>query len=446
MVLARWQANIVDNTGAPVTDAQVEVKFEATGFPTGIIFSDRAGATPKLNPFPVNPTDGHAFFHAPGGSYRVRAFNGSGYEKIWRYVPIGLGAESDLSFSNPRGAWDIATVYQTGDYVKHGDYLFISREDENVGNEPDETTPGDTAEWMFAGGAVTGPQGEQGQAFFPDAIGVFTDRATYNAETEPFAFLSTDGDGSSITDPVIFFKTGPGSGDWSAAVPFYTGNAEILLYGIKGTDIPSANSLDLGAADGDFVHITGATTINTLGIAPAGAIRTVRFMGALQLTHGGASIILPGAANITTAANDVAIFRSLGGNVWLAISYQRANGRPVSTAVAMLDVEDQAISGGAIVTSKALGTAGIVTGGTVTINVGARAFQHYENRAAHILSPGANVGSCVVEIVNGTGAGAVTLTGWTHIQGAFTTTVGHKFHVSVVRSPLYSSITIRALQ
>lgn len=51
-----------------------------------------------------------------------------------------------------------------------------------------------------------------------DAFGDFTDRATYNTEATGFAFLSFDGDGASITDPVIFLKNSSTSADWSAAV------------------------------------------------------------------------------------------------------------------------------------------------------------------------------------------------------------------------------------
>src|SRR3990167_4220918 len=58
----------------------------------------------------------------------------------------------------------------------------------------------------------------------------------------------------------------------------------------------------------------------------SGVERTVRFTGALTLTHNGTSLILPSAANITTAADDTAIFRSLGSGNWLCISYKKADG------------------------------------------------------------------------------------------------------------------------
>ncbi|RVB50808.1 hypothetical protein EN906_37030, partial [Mesorhizobium sp. M7A.F.Ca.CA.004.06.1.1] len=41
-------------------------------------------------------------------------------------------------------------------------------------------------------------------------------------------------------------------------------------------------------------------------------------------------LILPGAANITTAAGDVMTLRSLGSGNWACVGYQRANGGPVT--------------------------------------------------------------------------------------------------------------------
>lgn len=99
----------------------------------------------------------------------------------------------------------------------------------------------------------------------------------------------------------------------------------------KGADIASAATTDLSTATGNFVDVTGTTTITALGTASAGALRTVRFTGILTLTHNGTSLILPGAANITTAAGDVAIFRSLGSGNWVCISYSKASGATFST-------------------------------------------------------------------------------------------------------------------
>jgi hypothetical protein len=100
----------------------------------------------------------------------------------------------------------------------------------------------------------------------------------------------------------------------------------------KGSDIASATTTDIGAATAEFVDVTGTTTITGLGTIAAGIVRTVRFTGALTLTHNGTSLILPGAANITTAANDTAIFRSLGSGNWLCIDYKAQTGTAISTS------------------------------------------------------------------------------------------------------------------
>ena len=94
----------------------------------------------------------------------------------------------------------------------------------------------------------------------------------------------------------------------------------------QGTAIASATTTNLGTADGDFVDVTGTTTITALGTAAAGRMVTVRFTGILTLTHNATSLILPAAANITTAANDCAIFRSLGSGNWICVSYSPGAG------------------------------------------------------------------------------------------------------------------------
>lgn len=102
--------------------------------------------------------------------------------------------------------------------------------------------------------------------------------------------------------------------------------------GRKGADIASATTTDLSTATGDFVDVTGTTTITGLGTAPAGYPVTVRFTGALLLTYNATSLILPGSASITTANGDTAIFRSLGSGNWKCISYTKQSGAAVVVA------------------------------------------------------------------------------------------------------------------
>jgi hypothetical protein len=107
----------------------------------------------------------------------------------------------------------------------------------------------------------------------------------------------------------------------------------------KGSDISSAATTDIGAATGEFVDVTGTTTITALGTIAAGIVRTVRFTGALTLTHNATSLILPGAANITTANGDCAIFRSLGSGNWKCVGYFTQSGKPsdASLGVSMIN-------------------------------------------------------------------------------------------------------------
>jgi hypothetical protein len=96
---------------------------------------------------------------------------------------------------------------------------------------------------------------------------------------------------------------------------------------VKGANIASAATINLTTATGNFVHVTGTTTITAITI-PSGAERTVIFDGILTLTHNATTLILPGAANITTAANDRAIVRGDAGNA-IVVSYVKASGLPV---------------------------------------------------------------------------------------------------------------------
>ena len=120
------------------------------------------------------------------------------------------------------------------------------------------------------------------------------------------------------------------------AVPYTSGFAYDGDLYVKGADIASATTTDLSAATGECVDVTGTTTITGLGTASAGVTRKVRFTGACTLTHNGTSLILPGSANITTAANDTAEFESLGSGNWICLWYKRASGKPI--AVAFSDV------------------------------------------------------------------------------------------------------------
>jgi hypothetical protein len=111
--------------------------------------------------------------------------------------------------------------------------------------------------------------------------------------------------------------------------------------------------------------------------------------------------------------------------------------------VGMLGIEDQALAGGAIVTSKSLGTQ---SSGTLTLDMGARPLQHYTNGGAHTLAPGTNNGACMVDITNNASAGAITTSGWTKVSGSFDTTNAHKFRCHCSVGNAGSLLVVQGLQ
>lgn len=95
------------------------------------------------------------------------------------------------------------------------------------------------------------------------------------------------------------------------------------------TDIASASTVNIGAAAQAHLRVTGTTGITAFDSVTSGIWRRLRFAGALTWTHNGTSMILPGAANITTAAGDTADVVSLASGNWICTQYTTAAGSPV---------------------------------------------------------------------------------------------------------------------
>jgi len=104
----------------------------------------------------------------------------------------------------------------------------------------------------------------------------------------------------------------------------------------RGTDIASASTLSLPAGGGGVFNVTGTTGVTGISSAQGGRCVKLRFAGALTITHHSTSMVLPGAANITTVAGDVAEFindaaADAAGSNWRCFNYQRASGSPLNT-------------------------------------------------------------------------------------------------------------------
>ncbi len=114
---------------------------------------------------------------------------------------------------------------------------------------------------------------------------------------------------------------------WLDTVNHYT----IVKVGGGTASVASATTTDLcNGVPQAYLTITGTTTIASFGsTCGAGHIRFLTFSGALTLTYNATSMILPGAASISTAAGDTAIAIALGSGNWKVVNYMPASALPV---------------------------------------------------------------------------------------------------------------------
>lgn len=107
-------------------------------------------------------------------------------------------------------------------------------------------------------------------------------------------------------------------------------------------DVASSGTCDIGASNSPFARITGTTTITSFGTNYNGP-RYLRFADALILTHS-STLVLPGAANITTVAGDTCVVipgaTSGTADKWVVVAYQRASGE-FFTAVTRAQIQAQ---------------------------------------------------------------------------------------------------------
>ncbi|MCH7486224.1 MAG: hypothetical protein IIC04_04475, partial [Proteobacteria bacterium] len=78
---------------------------------------------------------------------------------------------------------------------------------------------------------------------------------------------------------------------------------------------------------GNTFDITGTNAITSIGTVAVGTWIKLHFDAALTLTHHATDLILPGAANIMTAAGDEAEFVEYASGDWRCTSYTQAGAR-----------------------------------------------------------------------------------------------------------------------
>lgn len=170
-------------------------------------------------------------------------------------------------------------------------------------------------------------------------------------------------------------------------------------------DVASAATTDIGIVNTNFIRITGTTTISSLGTNYRGP-RFVRFSDALILTHNASTLILPGGANITTAAGDRAIFVPKGNpsDGWNCVVYQYASGQKITgnlTITGQLNVDATYLEDGTTPVYRFIDETIFTTSDTWTPNAATR---YYEVRI--IPAGGAGGGAPAISSAASSSAGS----------------------------------------
>lgn len=139
-------------------------------------------------------------------------------------------------------------------------------------------------------------------------------------------------------------------------------------YGAQGT-IASAATTDLGTLGTNVVQISGTTGITSLGAAASVArpLYFLTFSGNLTLTNS-ATLVLPGGANINTAAGDSAIALYQGGGSWTVLNYTHV----VQSQTVIVKPTDQAIASSTVLTNDTALLAALPVAGSATYLIQAR--------------------------------------------------------------------------
>lgn len=315
-----WQE--FDNDGNPLAGGKVYTYEAGTSTPK-VTYTDSSGGTPNANPV-ILDASGRASIWLGDGGYKFILTDANDVTIATR---DNVGGASDSAFG---GEVNIITTNTTITAVYKNSANLVS------GTTTLTLLPvGDAGEGFYIS---VKNEGVNTVTIDPDAGELIDGAANLTLAPNESALIITDG-----TEWYSFFLQGGVAR--VASNNAFTGNNSFagtstftntitmtgaVINEAKGANIASESTTDIGAATGNFVHITGTTTITSFGTVQAGTHRLVTFDGVLVLTHNATSLILPTGANITTAANDSAVFVSEGSGNWRCVSYQLANGKALN--------------------------------------------------------------------------------------------------------------------
>jgi hypothetical protein len=201
--------------------------------------------------------------------------------------------------------------------------------------------------WAFFVSSVIAPLASQNSLFSPTTGTVSGLALTYSYNN---ALDSLNTGNSGATAPVNQLSGLASLGNiWinTTSIPYpwqvYDGASWLSPFWIDATNhttdvkigggaatVASAATVDLcgsAIAPQAYITISGTTTITSFGsTCKAGHVKLITFSGILTLTYNASSLIIPGAANVTTAAGDQAVVVALGSGNWQVMSYTPASG------------------------------------------------------------------------------------------------------------------------
>lgn len=238
--------------------------------------------------------------------------------------------------------WSAEQTYGTGSITNVGGVLYKSLQDDNTNNAPDssplwweEIGGSELTVWGgTAGGTANALTLTPDPALTSYAAGNFYYFLSSAANTSGTVTIDVSALGTKNVKKIgATGKTDLAVGDIQSGVIVgivYDGTDFVIVNSrpySESSSIATASTVNLNNATGDYVVLTGTTTVTAITLAQ-GVERTCRASGTFTLTNG-ASLILPTGSNITTAAGDVFTVRGEASGVVRVTGYMRASGAPL---------------------------------------------------------------------------------------------------------------------